>query len=243
MNFPRQLILRDARYYLDGGTTVLSAADETGQPHVIELTQHASPRAPDKADKLPGRLYFNGDLIALRSAAESQLLHLLSNATFLIASTESGGDPPPSDDCRIVAPSDDLHQLFSRSPAANLRALTTDLIVFIASEDSLQFASRVEQATDQTRYTVWPAWTPESRKAVAIRLGRLLSVNISAALRYLDDDSRLAEHITALEVADLAERYAAEGLSLRVEPAFPWTIPTPTSQALPQPHHVTDNNR
>ena len=92
------------------------------------------------------------------------------------------------------------------------------------SEAYLLFAERVELAADATRYTVWVAWEPTTRNRVVVRLGRLLGAAVEGAREWLDRGTPIAEGVSAIEVAGLAKRYAAEGLSFRVEPAFRWRL-------------------
>ena len=61
---------------------------------------------------------------------------------------------------------------------------------------------------------------------MTVRLGRVLGVGLRAAREMLDRGAPLARGVSAPEVAGLAERYATEGLPVRVEPAFRWELPS-----------------
>lgn len=80
MTPPARLVIHDMALSLDGGTTCLMANDEAGCEHTIVLTQHAFPRAAAGTGELPGRLYFDRQLVPMRSAFEGALLFLLRSA-------------------------------------------------------------------------------------------------------------------------------------------------------------------
>jgi hypothetical protein len=200
MVLPESLTVHSFWYSPDGGTTVLEASDEAGCEHVVMLVQHVSPEVTPHRDELPGRLYFDGELVPMRSDVETRVLALLR-----AAGTQSAGLLPDQD-------------------ASDTRALLVSVIEFVESEEYLRFAERVEQAADTTRYTVWVVWEPATRDRVAVSLGRMLATAGKNACQLLDSAAPLAEAATALEVSELARRCSAHGLVLRVEPAFRWTI-------------------
>ena len=76
---PTRLSLEKISYLLDGGTALLSVADEDGSRHTILLAQHTF--LEDKTSNfLPGRLYFDQHLLAVRSETEQHLITLLKVA-------------------------------------------------------------------------------------------------------------------------------------------------------------------
>jgi hypothetical protein len=160
----------------------------------------------------------------MRSELESQVLALLR-----AAEVRYSGPPRHQGESLQLSPNalilgEDIRQVLSRGPEDNIRALVAGVVEFVESEAYLRFAERVEQATDTTRYTVWVAWEPATRNQVVVRLGRVLGAGLQGARQLLDSEAPLAEGATALEVSEIAQRYYAEGLTLRVEPAFRWRL-------------------
>jgi hypothetical protein len=224
MMIPAKLTVHNSMYALDGGTTVLQATDETGREHGVMLVQHAFPQPNPSLGATPGRLYFDRELIPMRSELEAGILALLRTAEVRYSgpSPEQGERIQISPNAMIVG--EGIRQVLTRGPEENIRALLAQAIRFVESEAYLRFAERVEQAADPTRYTVWAAWEPATRNQVVVRLGRVLGVGLQAARQLLESDAPLAERATALEVSELAGRYSVEGLALRVEPAFRWRL-------------------
>jgi hypothetical protein len=212
-------------YFLDGGTTILRATDDAGREHGIVLVQHAFPQAGPSQDAIPGRLYFDGELISIRSELEAQVVRLLRTAEVRYI---KAAEPEPDQGERIqLSPNalilgDDIRQVLSRGPEENMRAYLAAIVQFVESEEYLRFAERAEQAADQTQYTVWVACEPASRNQTLVRLGRVLGFGLKGAQEFLDRDAPLAENVPALEVSALIDRYSSEKLRLRIEPDFRW---------------------
>ncbi len=78
MAVPSRLTLYNVRFVFDGGTRHLYATDERGAEHRITLVQRMQQISDPR--ELPGRLYFDDDLVAVRSDLESDLLRLLKTA-------------------------------------------------------------------------------------------------------------------------------------------------------------------
>lgn len=225
MELPARLVVHNSAYALDGGTTVLRATDEAGREHGVMLVQHAFPQPSPSLGATPGRLYFDGELAPVRSDLEAGVLALLRAAEvrYSEGGPEHGERIQLSPNALILG--EDIRQVLTRGPEENIRALLAYVVRFVESEEYLRFAERVEQAADPMRYSVWAAWEPATRNQVVVRLGRVLGIGLQAARVLLDRGAALAERVSALEVADLAQRYAAEGLRLRVEPAYRWPLP------------------
>jgi hypothetical protein len=224
MMLPKTLTVHNSAFALDGGTTALQAIDEAGREHGVMLVQHAFPEPSPSLGAVPGRLYFDGELVPMRSDLETQLLALLR-----AAEVRYSGPLPDQGERIQLSPNamilgEDIRQVLSRGPEENIRALLAAVIEFVESEAYLRFAERVEQAADKTRYTVWVAWEPATRNKVVVRLGRIVWTGLQGARQMLDTGAPLAEGKTALEVLEMAARYSAEGLALRVEPAFRWPL-------------------
>lgn len=223
MRLPARLTIRNCAYALDGGTTVLQAVDEAGHEHVIKLVQHAFPQA-SPPDWIPGRLYFDEELVPMRSDLEAGVLALLRAAEVRFTERHVPGERIQLSPNALIL-GDDIRQVLTRGPEENIRALTARVIEFVESESYFWFADRVEQAADPTLYTVRVAWTPTTRNQVLVRLGRALGIGLHGAREMLEQGTPLAENVSALKVSELAERYAVEGVSITVEPEFRWRLP------------------
>ncbi len=224
MMLPAKLTVHNSAYALDGGTTVLQATDEAGQDHAVMLVQHAFPQPSPSLGALPGRLYFDRELVPMRSDLEAGLVSLLRAAEVRYSQPrhDQGEHIQLSPNALILG--EDIRRVLTRGPEDNIPALLAAVVEFVGSEAYLRFAERVEQAADPTRYTVWVAWDAGSRNQVVVRLGRVLGIGLQAARESLDSESPLVQDATALEVSELARRYSADGLALRVEPPFRWRL-------------------
>lgn len=225
ITLPGRLAVHGFGYALDGGTTWLKTTDETGRERGIMLVQHGHPQPSSSWQAVPGRLYFDGELIPLRSPTEAGIISLLRIAD--VNYTGAVPDHPPLPPDAAIFGGGEIRQVLTGAPQESLRMLVDGITRFVESDEYLRFAERVERAADPTRYTVWPMWDATTRNRVAVRLGRVLGIGYPAAREMLDNATPLAEGVSALEAAALAERYGAEGLPLCVEPPFRWQMPAP----------------
>ncbi|MES2787993.1 MAG: hypothetical protein V4719_00120 [Planctomycetota bacterium] len=222
MELPASLMVYQFAYALDCGTTLLQATDEIGRQHTVMLVQHSFPQLSPSLTYLPGRLYFDNELVPIRSDMEMRVLALLRAAEVRFSVPLLGEVESIQLSRNAPILSEDIRQVLTRSPEDNIRSVLAALVEFVESEAYLRFAERVEQAADTTRYNVWVAWERGTRNQVIVRLGRVLGKGLQSARQLLDSGAPLTEDATALEVSEIADRYSAEGLSLRVEPAFRW---------------------
>lgn len=147
---PTTLILYTGAYALDGGTTILYARDEAGKEHSVRLVQHAFPHPDAPLDRIPGRLYFNNELIAVRSGLEARLLEVLFNAAARVQDNpESATGDRISPNTLILG--DDIKRVVQGSPEQNLRAMLQSVIDYVASEAYVTFAA--EAAKTHLRVT------------------------------------------------------------------------------------------
>jgi hypothetical protein len=75
-----EFIIEEADALLDGGSIFLVLRDTDGRKHRVELVQSMFP-SPPGSGRLPGRLYFDDELVPIRSEIEVTLLSGLKNAT------------------------------------------------------------------------------------------------------------------------------------------------------------------
>lgn len=212
-------------YALDGGTTWVIGQDETGSNHTVVLVQHTHPQPSDSLEGLPGRVYWNGELVPIRSRREAELLRLLRNAEVAYSPT-----PDEQSEDRIeLSPNalilgNDIRQLLHGRPEENLKALLAQVVEFVESEQYVLFAQTVEQAADEARYDVHVLCEASHRKEAIARLAGLMRIGVKVARDLLDRGIPVAKDLTALEVARLGSQLHSAGLSVKVEPEYRWSI-------------------
>lgn len=134
MNLPESITIVDASFMLDGGTTTLHAVSASGEEVRVRLNQRVFDSYGD-----PGRLYFNGELVEVRSDEEAAIVHLLRNATIT-----SKDDPPTSPENTISKNSiilgDDIRKVIENSPDQNLLDFRDAIVSFVESEEYVQIA-------------------------------------------------------------------------------------------------------
>jgi hypothetical protein len=147
MDLPTRLTFHNSAYRLDGGTTSLYATDARGTEHWVTLGQHAHVEPISDDGRIPGRLHFDGEAIAVRSTLESDLVSLLKAADVRVVPKPAGSDRPSADGPKGFAViGADIKRVLSRTPEENVRALLADVIAFVESEGYVSFAAKVERA-------------------------------------------------------------------------------------------------
>jgi hypothetical protein len=141
---PTILTIYNGAFALDGGTTYLSATDEAGKDHRVLLIQHAFARPDAPPQALPGRLYFDGELISVRSALEGALLKLLRSATVRVKD-EPQAEHQDRISQKALILGDDIKRVVQGSPEQNLRAMLQGIIDYLASDGYVSFAAKVDE--------------------------------------------------------------------------------------------------
>jgi hypothetical protein len=80
VTLPAALTICNSAAAADGGSLALLAVDEHGKEHSVVLVQHAFAKFDTPPHSIPGRLYFDGEIVEVRSTTEGALLELLRNA-------------------------------------------------------------------------------------------------------------------------------------------------------------------
>ena len=86
----RELTIEDAAYALDGGSIYLALSDKAGGSHALLLVQHRIPMASNDF-RLPGRLYLDNRIIAVRSDEEFHLLSEIKVCLYIAHQSRSPG--------------------------------------------------------------------------------------------------------------------------------------------------------
>ena len=210
---PERITLHDAAFATDGGSTYLWVTDETGREHRVRLVQHAFPARSTSPGEVPGRLYFDGQLVPIRSEFEASVLSLLRSAEVQYSEAQTQHGEP-------------IHRPQNESVLNDsVRASAAAIIQYVESEGYLWFVERVEQVTDNTRYDVWVAWSAESFHQAIVRTKHLLGLRLGEARAFVEQGRPVAQGITAHEVVEWAGRYREAGLGVRVSPEFRWRLP------------------
>jgi hypothetical protein len=143
MNLPKQITIEDGHYTLDGGTIHLIVYDECSRKHDIVLVQHlfSEYREPDC---IPGRLYFDNQLVDLRSPDEARILQLLHYATVSVSSTRSSCEDTVSVAGRLIL-GDDIREAIEGDSQTNLHRWRTSIVAFVSSDEYVSFAPSVHR--------------------------------------------------------------------------------------------------
>lgn len=92
LTLPAALFIRNSAAAGDGGSLALSATDEHGKEHWVLLVQHAFAKFDTPPQSIPGRLYFDGEVVEVRSTTEGALLELLRNSDVRLDEAERRRD-------------------------------------------------------------------------------------------------------------------------------------------------------
>lgn len=133
MELPESITIVESSFMLDGGTTILHVVSAAGEGFRIRLNE----RMFDSFNA--GRLYFNDELIEVRSDEEAAIVDLLRNASI------APKDRPPassgnkiSKDAMILG--DDIREVFESSPEENLRNFRDFIVEYVESPEYVQIA-------------------------------------------------------------------------------------------------------
>ena len=132
MTLPSRLTFYDASYRLDGGTTTLYATDEHGAEHRVYLPRELLSASSSTHYQTTGVLYFDSELIPVRSALESNLLRLFRQALLAPRSVPRPGSMQLTPPFAVVG--DDLERLVRGTAEDNLRFLVDSVISYVESD-------------------------------------------------------------------------------------------------------------
>ncbi len=134
---PTRIVVRDCGMMLDGGTILLSATDEAGRQVSIMLASSLG----GSSTRVAGRLYFDGNLVPMRSEREAGILKLLSEAK-----VEAPRLPPSRQTSRMAIFGNDIKEFFEQTPEENCKAFIRKIVESIRSESYLRLATDEERA-------------------------------------------------------------------------------------------------
>jgi hypothetical protein len=135
-----QYTIDDGAYALDGGSIYLSLRDADGVQHALVLAQHRIPKN-ETDPRIPGRLYFDGQMIGVRSHEEARLISAIKKAPISLTNVDR---PAPKEETGpSVVVGDDIADYLSAtkaSPEAAIRYLVDSLLEFVESEEYVRLA-------------------------------------------------------------------------------------------------------
>lgn len=139
MEIPEELVVEEGAYASDGGSTYLRVRDGQGTRHDIMLWQHMFTDAPDPG-RLPGRLYFDDTLLAVRSDQERRLIQALRVAR--LDAPQTADRPARERGPGMVVGKDlqDYNAKIAEGPAAALAHLVQGVVDWVESEAYVELA-------------------------------------------------------------------------------------------------------
>jgi hypothetical protein len=139
---------------LDGGTIVLSATDEAGRHVSIVLVSSLG----GSSIRVAGRLYFDGELVPMRSEREARILKLLSEAK-----VEAPRLPPNRGTSRTAIIGNDIKEFFEQTPEENCKAFLRKIMQSVQSENYIGLTTDEERAlAEEANRDEWER--PSSKK-------------------------------------------------------------------------------
>ena len=144
-DFPDKLTLTEGYYLTDGGTIVLVGEAPDGARHQITLAQSRFLKVYDP-NLLPGRLYFNGQMVPVRSSLEEYIITLLKSSQVIDPPQEPGKPGTPFGDGPVVIVGDDLKEYYAKlaeGQHAVIRHLIEQLVKFVESRKYVRLSKKI----------------------------------------------------------------------------------------------------
>ena len=143
MEFMHFTKILDGAFATDGGSISILTQDDEGHKHSVLLSQHLLPPSGFANEHKPGRLYFDGTIVVIRSEEESAIVSALKQAEFE-SSTSTDKSKTKEDNQLGMIVGDDINAYYSKieeGPNAALQHLVSELITYVESEDYVTHAN------------------------------------------------------------------------------------------------------
>ena len=143
MKIPENLTFQEAAYAFDGGSIMLILKGSEGQDYDFTLAQHAF-REPEMYMNIPGRLYFDGNLIGIRSKEEEIILKIVE--CFLKAEEQKVSEEEvffEKDLSGQLILGEDIKGIMSNPHTHDIKLLKK-FLNFIRSEEYIEFSKKVK---------------------------------------------------------------------------------------------------
>ena len=127
----------------DGGSISLLLSDPHGSKHTVLLSQHLLPYRGFPGERIPGRLFFNGSLVEIRSKDELTIISALKKADIETPTPKKNRFNNIDTEQPGMVVGDDIKNYYSKiaeGPEAALRHLVCSLIGYVESEEYVVFA-------------------------------------------------------------------------------------------------------
>lgn len=133
MNIPDSATIINILLTLDGGSMNLVAASPTREQFRIQLKQRMQ-QAPDA-----GRLFFNDEMIDVRSADEDKIIQLLKNASIALE-YPVGYSPRKKRISGSATPDDGIKEFLTQPPELTCQSWLEEIVAFVESEEYVRIA-------------------------------------------------------------------------------------------------------
>lgn len=140
---PDSISVLEGAFATDGGSITLLLSDPAGNRHSLLLSQHLLPFGGYPGERWPGRLFFDGKIIGVRSEEEASIVSALKQADIKPPSSTPRGVDLPGEEGPSMIVGDDIMSYFTKvaeGPEAALRHLVTEVIEYVRSEDYVTLA-------------------------------------------------------------------------------------------------------
>jgi hypothetical protein len=152
MEIPEKLTIVDGFYFTDGGSIVLIAEETDSIRHQITLAQHRFLEIFDP-NLIPGRLYFNHQMVPVRSEMEAKLIALVQASAIVPAEPqESGKGEASTSDGPMMVVGDDLKEYYAKVAEGKgevIQHLIETLLNFVQSREYVRIAKKIEKKINQ----------------------------------------------------------------------------------------------
>ncbi len=145
MNIPERITILDGAFAMDGGSISLRISDPDDHEHSVLLSQHLLPPSGHTGEHKPGRLYFDGRIIEIRSVEEASIISVLRQADVEIMAAPISRVNAIDTDQHVMIIGEDIKAYYSKiaeGPESALKHLVTELIEYVESKEYVAFAVR-----------------------------------------------------------------------------------------------------
>ena len=143
MSIPSTVIILSGAFATDGGSISLLLSDPHGHKHNVLLSQHLLPPSGFPGERIPGRLYFNGSLVEIRSQDELTIISALKKASIKTPTPKKNSFNAIDSGQPGMIVGDDIKNYFDKiaeGPEAAIRHLVCELTGYVESEEYVTFA-------------------------------------------------------------------------------------------------------
>ena len=157
MEIPGKFTIVDGFYFTDGGLIVLIAEEPNSTRHQITLAQHRFLEIFDP-NLLPGRLYFNHQMVPARSEDETKLIALMQTSEIVpVEPPEPEKSEASTEDGPVVVVGDDLKEYYAKVAEGKeevIQHLIANLINFVQSREYVRITQKIEKKVNGDKQSI-----------------------------------------------------------------------------------------